>query len=120
SIVQTGIRRPLPYRDPERLVVFWRPGAKGDATWISGPEIQDYSTDTATFAHVAAYTSTSANLTGGQEPERVVGAAVTPNLFSALGVAPLVGRAFSPSDKASDILDQVTLSFGLWQRRSGA
>src|SRR5439155_6121028 len=120
SIVETVLLRPLPDRDPERLLMLWRPGDKGDATWISGPEIQDYAADTATFAHVAAYTGTSANLTGGQEPERVIGAAVTTNLFAALGVAPFVGRVFSSADRASDILDQVVLSFGLWQRRFGA
>src|SRR5262249_59610328 len=52
------------------------------------------------FANVAVYTSGAANLTGGQEPERVVTAAVSPNMFATLGVPALAGRVFDASDDA--------------------
>jgi putative ABC transport system permease protein len=119
SLVQTVLLRPLPYGDPGRLVMIWGSRLKGETTWISGPEILDYARDTSVFAQVAAYTSTSSNLTGGQEPERVLTAVVTPNLFTTLGVRPLTGRTFSLTDSAYTMQDQVVLSFGLWQRRFG-
>ena len=120
SLVKAVLLQPLPYGDPDRLVMIWGNRDKGETTWIAGPEILTYAGQTATFEQVGAYTSTAANLTGGQEPERVIAAAVTPNLFHALGVAPLAGRAFSATDEATTIADQVILAHGLWLRRFGA
>ena len=119
SLVKTVLLRPLPYGDPARLVMIWGNRDKGETTWIAGPELLDYQAETSTFDQVAAYTGSAANLTGGQEPERVLTALVTPNLFQALRVTPLVGRTFDASDDAAAIADQVVLGFGLWQRRFG-
>lgn len=66
-------------------------------------------TDVSVFQQLAAYTESSANLTGGQEPERVITAAVTPNLFQTLRVGAHVGRTFSPNDSAAAIADHVIL-----------
>src|SRR5512132_1085500 len=117
SLVKAVLLRPLPYGDPDALVMIWGSRDKGETTWIAGPEILDYQRETSAFEQVAAYYGSAANLTGGQEPERVVAALVTPNLFQALRVAPVVGRTFSVSDKPADIADQVVLAYGLWQRR---
>jgi putative ABC transport system permease protein len=120
SLVKAVLLQPLPFGTPERLVMLWGDRSKGETTWLSGPEIQDYQRQGATFTDVAAYTSSAANLTGGQEPARVITAVVTPNLFATLRVAPLIGRTFLASDSADRIADQVILSHGLWQSRFGA
>src|SRR5712691_10263207 len=78
SLVKTVLLRPLPYGDPDRLVMIWGKRDKGETTWISGAEILDYQAETSTFERVAAYYGNAANLTGGQEPERVITALVTP------------------------------------------
>jgi len=119
SLVSAVLLQPLPYANPDRLVVVWANPEKGEMTWLAGPEIQDYARESATFENFGAYTVTAANLTGGQEPERVIAAAVTPALFTTLGVAPLVGRAFQPTDSADQIANAVVLSHGLWTRRFG-
>jgi putative ABC transport system permease protein len=119
SLVKTVLLRPFPYSDPERLVMIWGARDKGETTWLSAPEMLAYMAETQTFAGVAAYYGTAANLTGGQEPERVIAAAVTPNLFQTLGVGALVGHAFLASDSAATIADQIVLGHGLWQRRFG-
>src|SRR5262249_20280785 len=110
---------PLPYGDPDRLTMLWGKIEKGATTYLAGPEVREYAAETRTFADVAAYTSGAANLTGGQEPERVIAAAVSSNIFVTLGVPALVGHAFAPSDDAREIADQVVLSYSLWQRRFG-
>jgi putative ABC transport system permease protein len=120
SLVKTVLLRPLPYGDPDRLVMIWGSRDKGETTWIAGPEILSYAAETSTFEQVAAYYGSTANLTGGQEPERVITALVTPNLFHTLGVRARFGRTFSLTDSASVIEDQVILGYGLWQRRFGA
>lgn len=119
SLVKAVLIQPLPYGDPERLTMVWGKMEKGATTELSGPEVRDYAAETRTFASVAAYTSSSANLTGDQEPERVVAAAVSPNMFATLGVSALLGHAFAASDNAPEIADQVVLSYTLWQRRFG-
>ena len=119
SLVKTVLLRPLPYANAERLVMIWGNRDKGETTWIAGPEILDYANDTAAFEQIAAYTGSAANLTGGQEPERVIAAFVTPNLFQTLRVVPVAGRTFSATDDAAAIADQVVLAHGLWQRRFG-
>ena len=119
SLVKTVLILPLPYGDPERLTMLWGKVEKGATTYLSGPEVRDYAAETRTFAKVTAYTGSAANLTGGQEPERVVAAAVSPNIFATLGVHALVGHAFASSDSAQDIADQIVLSYSLWQRRFG-
>jgi putative ABC transport system permease protein len=119
SLVKTVLLRPFPYSDPERLVMIWGARDKGETTWLSAPEMLAYMAETQTFAGVAAYYGTAANLTGGQEPERVIAAAVTPNLFQTLGVRAFAGRAFIASDSAAAIADQIVLGHGLWQRRFG-
>jgi putative ABC transport system permease protein len=119
SLVKTVVIVPLPYGDPDRLMMLWGKIEKGGTTYLSGPEVRDYSAETRTFANVAAYTETAANLTGGLEPERVGAADVSPNIFAALGVPALVGHAFTPSADPQEMADQVVLSYSLWQRRFG-
>jgi putative ABC transport system permease protein len=121
SIVKSVLLRPLPYGDPGRLVMIWRGGDKGETTWLSATEVKGYAEEAGVFAQLAAYTSTAANLTGGEEPERVIAAAVTPNLFQTLGVAAARGRLFLQGDATADAAatTAVILSHALWQRRFG-
>src|SRR5215475_11345947 len=119
SLVKAVLIRPLLYGDPERLTMLWGKMAKGATTWLSGPEVRDYTAETGTFVSVAVYSSSAANLAGDQEPERVVAAEVSPNMFVTLGVPAVVGQAFAPSANAPEIADQVVLSYSLWQRRFG-
>lgn len=120
SLVKTVVIQPLPYGDPERLVMLWGKMERGSITHISGPEARAYAAEDRAFANVGSYVGTAAILSGGQEPERVVAAAVTPNMFATLGARPLVGRTFGAADDPIEIADQVVLSHSLWQRRFGA
>src|SRR5688572_3359995 len=72
SLVRNILLRPLPFGDPDRLVLIWGAREKGDVTHLSASEIKSYGRDAAGFESVAAYMSGAANLTGGSEPERVI------------------------------------------------
>src|SRR3954471_24057050 len=120
SLIRTVVLQPLPYGSPDHLVMIWGRIEKGATTDVSGPEMRDYMAESSTFSSVSAYTGGSANLTGGgAEPERVVTALVSPNLFDTLGVPPLLGRAFSAADDPRDIADRIVISHSLWRRRLG-
>ena len=55
SLVKTVILRPLPYGDPERLVMLWRSADRGESTWLSSPELSGYRSLTRAFASVDGY-----------------------------------------------------------------
>src|SRR5918999_5788390 len=118
SILKSVVLRPLPYGDPARVVMIWSPGEKGEMTWLSASEVKRYASDAGAFDQLAAYLRSAATLTGDREPERVVTAYATPNLFQTLRVQPAHGRAFLPTDGSVDPT-VVILSHGLWLRRYG-
>ena len=119
SLVKAVLLQPLPYIDPDRVVLIWGTREKGETTNLSASEIKSYGSEVRAFEELGAYMGGGAgNLTGGGEPERVMRAWVTPNLFRTLGVAPLVGRSFSTDSGRVDE-NEVILGFGLWQRRFG-
>jgi putative ABC transport system permease protein len=119
SLLTSVILRPLPYAEPDRLTIFWNAVEKGEVTHLSLRELVNYRQEAQSLEQIAAYVETSANVTGGTEPERVRSAAVTDNLFATLGVAPLLGRTVAESDAVSDTPDAVVIGHGLWQRRFG-
>ncbi|HXW08705.1 MAG TPA: ABC transporter permease [Vicinamibacterales bacterium] len=119
SLIRTVLIRPLPYGDPARIVVIWNTREADSTTWLSTQEVFSYANDSTAFEHVAAIYETEANLTGGQEPERIRGAFVTWNLFETLGVRPMLGRTFTEAEAQRDPAYTVLLSYGLWKRRFG-
>jgi putative ABC transport system permease protein len=119
SLVRDILIEPLPYDSPDRLVMVWQRAAPSEVTWLSEREVLEYRTATRSFEHVAAYTDFAANLTEGTDPERVVGASVTGNLFDALGVPPVLGRPLTEANDAPGRDDVVMVGWHLWQRRWG-
>jgi len=122
SVVNAVLLRPLPYREPERLVQLWHaaPGLgmaqfeQSDASYI---QYQDKATRS--FQSLASYRTESANLTGGQDPERVASAQVTASFLPTLGVVPALGRNFTDGEDRPGGAAVVILSNALWQRRYG-
>jgi putative ABC transport system permease protein len=119
SLVNALLIRPLPYKAPQELVLLWAKFSGQGLTQIpvSAPEYLDYEKQTTSFEHVAAFDYTDLNLTGGDMPERIQGAAVAPSLFPLLGVAPIQGRVFTNDEFGEGHDDIVILSARLWRRR---
>jgi putative ABC transport system permease protein len=119
TIVNAVLLEPLPFRDPGRLVVMWetnarrsgRPNTIGPANFIRWRE------RATAFERTAPFYDYRINLTGAGAPEEVVGMDVTPDFFPTLGVAPLVGRAFTDDEGPQGHDALAVLSYGLWQRR---
>jgi putative ABC transport system permease protein len=124
SLVRGVLLRSLPYRDPERIVRVWesRPRMGEDSAEVAAFSMDHFrawreSTDV--FESMAVYQDRSFNLTGGSEPLRVEAQSVSPSLFSILGVAAHLGRAFSKEEEARGRDRVALLSHGLWQRVFG-
>ncbi len=121
SLINAVLLRPLPYHEPDRLVMVWE-----DASFAGFPRntpapanYADWKTQNQTFEDMAALASRSYNLTGDGEPERVDAYAVTANFFPMLVVKPALGRSFLPEEDKPDANKVVMLSYGLWEKRYG-
>lgn len=119
SVIRHVLMAPLPYLDPDRVVVVWSKWKGFDKTWVSDAEAIDYQTRVVAFSDAAAWSVLQVNLTGGDEPIRIGAASVTPTLFSVLGVTPIIGRTFTHAEADAVSPTAVMLSYGLWQRRFG-
>lgn len=121
SAVNAAILRPLPYRDPGRLVWITEIWHKdGDYASIPSPDYTNWSTQARSFSEMAAYDGGSeANLTGAGEPQRVPVVSVTPNFFNLLGITPVRGRTFLLQEAVSNSPPVTILSYDFWQRHFG-
>ena len=122
SVVNAVILRPLPYQDPDRLAMLWTNDPKRDIReeGTSYPTFLDWRRQSRAFADMAICSrGNPVTLTGGNEPERVMGEAVSANLFPLLGVTPILGRTFSDGEEQQRER-VVVVSYALWQRRFGA
>jgi len=121
SVVNAFLLRPLPYKEPDRLVVIQRtPVAAKSRNVYSYPVFNEVREQAQTLDGVTAFAYRQLTLDSLDGPETVFGSTVTSNFFSVVGVAPLLGRAFLPGDDEPNKPRLVILSHGLWQRRFGA
>jgi len=124
TVVRSVLLKPLPFRDPARLVRLYEHSSddKFPFNSVAGGVFAEWKKQSDTFSDLAILEpSAEYNLsgTGGQIPEKVPAAEVSWNLFSTLGVGPALGRDFTSADDRPTATATVILSWGLWQRRFG-
>ena len=121
SVVNALTLKPLPYHDPSRVtfVLGWDLDDNEMRFNLHHADYLDLQRGAKSFQEMAGYTYLSANLTGGDVPDRVQAYRVTPNTFTMLGVNALIGRAFDANDVAGGRTDIAVISHALWQRRFG-
>jgi hypothetical protein len=122
GIVNAVLLRPLPFKEPERLVMVWESNAaKGQTKGAVGSaNFTDWKNQNRVFESLAAYASWNYNLTSGDEPQRLTAALVTAGFFQMLGTEAAVGRVLLPEDDQEANENVVVLSQALWQNRFGA
>jgi putative ABC transport system permease protein len=118
SVINAVLLRPLPFKEPERLVILWEKTQTQDSS-VAYPNFLDWREANTVFEQVTAYRRDSFNLTGAGEPERLAGSLVSGNFFETLGVQPLAGRNFVEQDDKAASAPTVILGYGFWQRRFG-
>ena len=119
SAVDSVLLRPLPLRDPERLVNVWEQTLRDgiQQNQAAPANFFDLQTQNQSFEQIGAYGPNDVNMTGDGEPERLDGQVVTANVFSILGVPAALGRTFLPGEDQPGQEHVVVLSDALWQRR---
>jgi len=128
SVVNAILLRPLPYPEPERLVRVWESSRRQESPRVAGADrnvvnpynFLDWRDYSHSFESMAAISGLTTNLSTQGEPVAVQGMQVTPEFFTVLRVAPLLGRAFAAADGVRGQDGSVILSYGLWKRQFGA
>jgi predicted permease len=120
AVVDALLLRPLPVREPARLVDLYTSGADGDTySTNSLPDLLDYRSQVTGFSEIAGYSPMFAGVTRGGRSRLVLGEIVTGNYFTMLGVAARLGRTILPDDDAPSAPHVAVLSKRYWQREFG-
>jgi len=119
SVVNAVLLRPLPYDEADRLVFLNETSKSMDDISISYPNFSDWRSQNHVFENIGVYNRNSYNLTGGGEPERILTAQASADLFSALRVQAAVGRVYTNDEDKPGGTPVAVLSYGFWQRRFG-
>src|SRR6266511_1918384 len=124
SVVNAVLLRSLPYKDPDQLVML-RYNYEKEIKGFDPPSVYkvadflEWREQAKAFEQIAAYQPLTADLTGSGEPERLAVGYVSANLYATLGVAPALGRAFTPAEETVCDAPVVILSDSLGRRRFG-
>jgi putative ABC transport system permease protein len=127
SVVNAVLLNSVPYYDPQRLLWVMEgypgqkmegyPGLNKQGGWT--PHYIAWQAQSQTFEHLVAFERGSIDLTGRGAPERLESLEVTANVFPALGLAPQVGRAFTPEEDRPAAAPVALLGYAFWQQRFG-
>jgi predicted permease len=121
SVVKAVLLDSLPYRQPERLVTVAPADAENsNPAKVSYGQFHDWQSRTRSFDQIALYRGWTPAATGNGTPRMVFGLRVTQNFFDTLGVAPRLGRGFTPDEDRPSSWHVVVLSYPYWVRQFGA
>jgi putative ABC transport system permease protein len=122
SVVNGVLLRPLPFKEPDRLVTVYGIKAQNPAGKfpLCQADYLDWQAQNQVFEHLAAYSTNRFNYSGGDTPEQVQGAWVTADFFNTLGSQPALGRTFLPDEDRPQTAQTVVISDGFWRRYLGA
>jgi len=123
SVVYGVALKPLPFREPDRLVNIYSTSANiGYARMsVNGADHRDWLASNHVFEDIALYRNlANFNLTGAGDPERLLAARISANLLPVLGVSPAMGRGFTDEEDEVGNERVVLLSDALWRRRFAA
>jgi putative ABC transport system permease protein len=98
SIVNAVVLRPLPYRNPDRLVSLWTNVPEHGRRPTTPGNFFDLKNQNTVFENMAAFRSATLTLTGDGEPAQVMGASISAGYFALVGVEPMIGRSFLPEE----------------------
>lgn len=120
TVVHAALLKPLPFKDPDRLVTAMNGPTAADGNPVNYPQLLQWRDEFAVFEDVAGYFNWSATIGGAGDPETVAGMRSTANLFSTLGVAPLVGQLFTKAHELRTAEPVVLIGESFWRRKYDA
>jgi hypothetical protein len=125
SVIDATLLKPLPFPQPDRLMLVWETSGKGHEDWnaVSAPNFWDFERQSKSFERMAIFDAGRGyNLSPAgtnQEAEQAPGLRVSAGFFSVRGFEPFLSRRFLPEEETLGKDHEVFLSYGLWKRRYG-
>lgn len=120
SVVNAVLLRPLPFKDPDQLVMLWEKPPRALRNVVSAGNFLDWRDHSQNFEQMTAVTGESFNLSDVSEPEQILVVKASANLFDLLGATPALGRTFLAGEDQGGHDRVVVLTNSIWQRRFGA
>lgn len=120
SIVNGLLLKPLDLDGAGRLIEVFSRDPLGQRSWVSQADLDDWRAAAHSFSSLASWVPQSVNLTGLEQPERILGTFVSSNFFSTLGASPAIGRGFAPGEDRIGGARVAVISDGLWHSRFGS
>lgn len=119
SAIDAIVLRPLPFPHGDQLVRIYQHDAKGrnDNTFVAPQRVEDWNRMTTALSGVTGYYKDDLSELSGPLPERVTEALVAPRFLAVLGVAPLLGRNFTPEEERFGGPDAVLIGYAYWQQK---
>jgi predicted permease len=115
SITDFVLIRPLPFPDAGRLVTLWERTPGYSRMELSPANYRDWKRTATSFSSMGTYSTTSMNLVGVGDPQRLEAAWVSADLLPTLGVQPFLGRSFADADDRAGAAGTVVISYHVWQ-----
>jgi putative ABC transport system permease protein len=119
SVTDFVLIRPLPFPEPERLVMLSEKTPGYVTMEFSPPNYRDWTQAARSFESTGSYTGRSVTMTGRGDTRRVQGAAVDAGVFRTLGVGPILGRLFNPEDDRQGAPGTIVLAHRFWLQEFG-
>ncbi len=118
SVINAVLLRPLPYPNPDRLLIVTESDANQPSISVSYPDYLDWKKENTVFESLAVSRRETYNLSGlkGRQPEQIPGAVVTANFFQVIGLKPQLGRVFTEQEDRAGGPALAVISDRLWQR----
>jgi predicted permease len=121
SVVNATLLKPLPFRNPEKVVALWQTESAPGSYPLTGEDYLDWKSQNHTFDGMSLFSwPTSATTAVGGAPEGATLVSTEANFFSLLGVYPQIGRTFADGEDQNGGRHVVILSYGFWKTRFGA
>jgi putative ABC transport system permease protein len=120
SIVHAALLKPLPFKDPQALVVPMNGASQDNSAPISYPQMLEWRDSFGVFEELAGYFNWNPTLQGSGDAEVLSGLRSSASLFSVLGVKPVAGRLFTKAEEAREAEPVVLISERLWRQRFAA
>ena len=119
SVIKTVVLNPLPYDEPEKIVVVWEVNPEGNRSTVSVPTFEDWKREAKSLESLAAYRHVDYSYAGNGDPQNVPALRATVELFQVLKANAVLGRTFTAEEAVVGADRVVVLSHGFWTRVLG-
>ena len=120
SVVYGVLLRPLPYKDPNRIMAVFEVTPKGTWNRLADPNFDDFRDQNHSFQAIAKYSANVASVSGAAQPTRSMVASVSADFFNVFLVQPQSGRSLNPADMKKGAAPAALVSYGYWKQYLGS